>query len=67
MLARSRWAVHAFAISLIGAFVSVIYTYFIGHGLQALGPIAHVQLVILAIAAFLAWYAWGMAKRGVLR
>jgi len=67
LLARSRWAVHAFAISLIGAFVSVIYTYFIGNGLQALGPIAHVQLVILAIAALLLWYASAMAKKVVLR
>ncbi|MNQ70195.1 hypothetical protein D3C85_848260 [compost metagenome] len=67
LLARSRWAVHAFAISLIGAFVSVIYTYFIGNGLQALGPVAHVQLVILAIAALLLWYASAMAKKAVLR
>ncbi len=67
LLARSRWAVHAFAISLIGAFVSVIYTYFIGNGLQALGPVAHVQLVILAVAALLLWYASAMAKKAVLR
>ncbi|MEN5169117.1 hypothetical protein ABE444_06070 [Brevundimonas pondensis] len=67
LLARSRWAVHAFAISLIGAFVSVIYTYFIGNGLQALGPIAHMQLAILAIAALLLWYASAMAKKAVLR
>lgn len=67
LLVRSRWAVHAFAISLIGAFVSAIYTYFIGNGLQALGPVAHVQLVILAVAALLLWYASAMAKKGVLR
>lgn len=67
LLARSRWAVHAYVISLIGAAVSAIYTYFIGNGLQALGPIAHMQLLILAIAAFLAWYAWTMAKKGGLR
>ena len=67
LLARSRWAVHAFAISLIGAFVSAIYTYFIGKGLQALGPVAHVQLVILAVAALLLWYASAMAKKAVLR
>lgn len=67
LLARSRWAVHAFAISLIGAFVSAIYTYFIGNGLQALGPVAHVQLVILAVAALLLWYASAMAKKAVLR
>ena len=67
LLARSRWAVHAFAISLIGAFVSAIYTYFIGNGLQALGPVAHVQLVILGVAALLLWYASAMAKKAVLR
>lgn len=67
LLVRSRWAVHAFAISLIGAFVSAIYTYFIGNGLQALGPVAHVQLVILAVAALLLWYASAMAKKAVLR
>ncbi|MNI33808.1 hypothetical protein D3C73_877690 [compost metagenome] len=67
LLVRSRWAVHAFIISLIGAAVSVIYAYFIGGAVQALGAIAHMQLLILAIAAFLAWYAWAMAKKGVLR
>lgn len=67
LLARSRWAVHAFAISLIGAFVSVIYTYFIGNGPAAIGPMVHMQLVILIIALFLLWYAWAMAKKAVLR
>lgn len=70
LLARSRWAVHAFAISLIGAVVSLIYQ-------KALNPppplpeavkmMEWMPYGIVVIAAFLLWYAWSMAKKGVLR
>ena len=69
LLMRSRFAVWAFGLSLIGAVVSLIYG-------QAINPpplsadlavMAYMPYVIAAIAAFLAWYAWTMAKKGVLR
>jgi len=70
LLARSRFAVHAFGLSLIGAVVSLIYSKMINPP-PALPPeLAMMQwmpYVITLIAAFLAWYAWTMAKKGVLR
>ena len=70
LLARSRWAVHAYALSLLGAVVSLIYSKFINPP-PALPPelamMEWMPYVIALIAAFLAWYAWTMAKKGVLR
>lgn len=69
LLMRSRYAVHAFALSLIGAIVSLVY------GLMnpmpelppAMAAMTYMPYVIALVAAFLAWYAWTMSKKGVLR
>ncbi len=68
LLLRSRFAVHAFALSLIGAVISLAY------GLMnpmpelppAMAAMAYMPWVIVVIAAILAWYAWTMGKKGVL-
>jgi hypothetical protein len=70
LLMRSRWAVHAFALSLVGAVVSLIYGKFISPPPPpppAMAAMAYMPWVIVVIAALLAWYAWTMGKRGVLR
>jgi len=69
LLLRRRWAVHAFALSLAGAVFSLIYSKAINPPpLPAeLAVMAWMPFVIMAIALFLAWYAWAMAKKGVLR
>ncbi|MBA4807477.1 hypothetical protein [Brevundimonas sp.] len=69
LLVRSRWAVTAFAASLLGAAVSLIYSKLIDPPPVSpeMAAMAVMPWVILLIAAFLAWYAWFMAKRGVLR
>jgi uncharacterized membrane protein len=63
LLLRMRWAFHAFALSSLGAIVSLIY--------QAMNPVEGMGLVmpaiIVAIVLALTWYARLMAKRGVLR
>ncbi|WP_029087811.1 hypothetical protein [Brevundimonas aveniformis] len=68
LLLRKRWAVYLFAVSLVGAAVSLVY------GLLNPMPMAegmemmkYMPWVIVAIAAFLWWYAGRMAARGVLR
>jgi uncharacterized membrane protein YecN with MAPEG domain len=69
LLLRSRFAVHAFALSLVGAVVSLAY------GLMnpmpelppAMAAMAWMPYVIVVVAAFLAWYAWAMGRKGVLR
>ncbi len=69
LLMRSRWAVTAFALSLLGAVVSLIYQKVIDpmpplpEAMQAMG---YMSYVIVVIAAFLLWYAWTMRKKGVL-
>lgn len=70
LLMRSRWAVTAFALSVVGAVVSLIYQKFINpmpplpEAMQAMG---YMSYVIVVIAGFLLWYAWTMRKAGVLR
>ena len=68
LLLRSRWAVHLFALSLIGAVVSLIYQTVINPPLPPLAAVqASMPYVIVVIAVLLLWYAWAMAKRVVLR
>lgn len=69
LLVRRKWAVHAFALSFLGALVSLIYGKFIDAPPAAAGMemMQWMPFIILAIAAFLLWYAWSMAKKGVLR
>lgn len=70
LLMRSRFAVWAFGLSLIGAVVSLIYGQFVNPPPplpESLAMMSYMPWVITAIAAFLAWYAWTMSKKGVLR
>lgn len=69
LLMRNRLAFPAFALSLLGAAGSLIY------GLMnpmpelppAMAVMKYMPWVIVAIAAFLAWYAMSMKTKGVLR
>lgn len=69
LLLRSRWAVWSFAVSLVGAVLSLGYQIALAPPLEgATGPMVTVMpYVIILIAGFLAWYAWTMEKKGVLR
>ena len=62
LLGRSKWAFHAFAVSLLGAVGNVLYLA-ANPGGGGLG----LPLAIIAICLFFIWYAWTMTKRGVLR
>ncbi len=69
LLGGSRWAVHAFALSLLGAIV--------GLGYQMLGPPAPAVMsegagaimpwVIIGVAALLLYYSYRQRANGVLR
>ena len=70
LLMRSRYAVWAFALSLIGAVVSLVYGQFMDPMPElppAMAVMKYMPYVITVIAAVLAWYAWTMGKKGVLR
>jgi hypothetical protein len=69
LLLRSRWAVHAFAISLAGLVVSTVYQYFIGampESLRTSGGMGF-TFVLWVVAALLLWYATRQRAAGVLR
>jgi hypothetical protein len=69
LLMRSRYAVWAFGISLLGALLGI--------GYQLMNPVdipemtrgfnAFVPYLVILVAAFLAWYAWAQEKKGALR
>lgn len=68
LLLRRRWAVPALALSAVGALISLIYGKLIDPPPpSSMAMLAWMPFVIVAIAAFLLWYAGTMAKRGVLR
>ena len=65
LLLRSRWAVEAFAASLAGFVLSLVYTYLLSHSSAMQSPV--LSGVILAGCLFFLWYAWTMRKAGMLR
>ena len=69
LLARSRHAVAAFAVSLAGLAVSTIYQYVLSTPPPEMmaGAMLAMNLVIWAAAIGLLWYAMRMRKQGVLR
>lgn len=68
LLARMRYAVHVFALSLAAFVVMLVYTYLLSDGGAVMGQQGMIfNAVILAGCVFFTWYAWTMTKRGVLR
>ncbi|RZJ03058.1 MAG: hypothetical protein EON89_13005 [Brevundimonas sp.] len=70
LLLRNKLAVPVFALSLLGAVVSLVYQKFIDPAPPpppALAPMAYMSYVIVVIAFLLFWYAMTMRKKGVLR
>lgn len=65
LLLRSRFALHAFVLSLLGIVGSNGYTLFTPGGWAVMG--GAITLVIAAIGVALLLYAWAMTRRGVLR
>jgi len=69
LLLRSRWAFHAFALSLVGMVLSFTYV-FTGPpmpGEEAIGAMKYFPLVIVAIGVALLYYAHRQRRNGVLR
>jgi hypothetical protein len=69
LLVRSRYAVWAFALSVVGVIGSFGYQIFLTQMPASMkgGAAAFMPLVIFVIAAFLLWYAMRERKSGVLR
>jgi len=68
LLLRSRWAVAAFTISLLGLAVNQIYPFVSEVPAMLTSPASiGITLVIWAVALFLLWYAVRLRNAGVLR
>lgn len=70
LLMRRKLAAPVLALSFLGALISLVYQKVIDvppPPPPALAMMTNIPYVIVLIAALVAWYAWAMAKRGVLR
>lgn len=70
LLLRSRWAVWSLGISFVGAVLSLGYQIALAPPMPGAAESTFMTVmpyVIILITAFLAWYAWTMEKKGVLR
>jgi hypothetical protein len=69
LLLRNRWAVWSYGLSLLGALLGLGYQIALAPPLVGADrPIDKLMpYVIIAVAAFLLWYAWNAQKKGVLR
>lgn len=69
LLMRSRYAVWAFALSLVGAVVGFGYEIFMTERPASMtqGMMAIMPWVVILIAAFQLWYSWDQEKKRVLR
>jgi hypothetical protein len=69
LLARSRYSVLAFTLSLIGAVIGMGYQMLMTQRPASMtaGAMAIMPWVIIIICAFLLWYARSAEKRGLLR
>jgi hypothetical protein len=69
LLLRSRWAIHAFAVSLAGLAIATAYQFGSGtmpESLRTRGDMIFTGC-LWAVAVFLLWYALRERGRGVLR
>jgi hypothetical protein len=67
LLLRRRWAFPVFVASFLGWAAGAIYSFVLSNGLEVMGSVWPMQIVIGAACLFFIWYARMMAKRGVLR
>ena len=68
LLARRRWATPVFVLSFLGFVGGQIYSHVLSDASAVAGPNAWVMNVVIgAGCVFFIWYAWTMAKKGVLR
>ena len=67
LLIRSRYAVWAFLVSLVGMVLSFGWQLFLATNVPAGMNNPVVPAVITVIGLFMLWYSWSMEKKGVLR
>jgi hypothetical protein len=67
LLLRSRWAFHAFVISLLGFLMSLVYAYFINPSAAATQGMVPIHATIFVGCVFFIWFSRFATKKGLLR
>lgn len=67
LLVRRKLATPVFLLSFLGWAAGAVYAFALSDGMQAMGSMWPMQIVIGAACVFFVWYARTMTKRGVLR
>lgn len=67
LLVRRKWAFHAFVVSFLGWLAGIVYAFGMSNGMEAMGSMWPMQIVIGAACVFFIWYANMMSTKGVLR
>ncbi|WP_426041974.1 hypothetical protein [Brevundimonas sp. TWP2-3-4b1] len=67
LLLRRKWATPVFVVSFLGWLAGAVYAFGMSDGMEAMGSMWPMQVVIGAACVFFIWYAWTMGKKGVLR
>lgn len=67
LLLRRKWALPVFVASFLGWLAGAIYSFALSDGMEVMGNMWPMQIVIGAACVFFIWYAWMLARKGVLR
>lgn len=67
LLLRRKWATPVFTVSFLGWLAGAVYAFGMSDGMEAMGSMWPMQIVIGAACIFFIWYARTMQKKGVLR
>ena len=67
LLMRRKWAMPVFVVSFLGWVAGMVYAFGLSNGMEAMGEMWPMQIVIGAACVFFIWYAWTMSNKGVLR
>ena len=57
----------AFVASFLGWVAGAVYAFALSDGIEAMGSMWPMQIVIGGACVFFIWYAWMMGRKGVLR
>lgn len=67
LLLRRKWALPVFVVSFLGWAAGAVYAFALSDGMEAMGSMWPMQIVIGAACVFFIWYAWMLGKKAVLR
>lgn len=67
LLLRRKWAMPVFVVSFLGWLAGAVYAFALSDGMEAMGPMWPMQIVIGGACVFFVWYARMMSLKGVLR